>query len=61
MPRLDKTGPEGEGSLTGRALGGCAELTANEKSERLGTGVGMRRKSGGGNGKGRRLKNDKPR
>ncbi len=60
MPRLDGTGPEGEGSLTGRKLGKCTEVSGKEKLEKLGKGIGVRRKSGGGEGKGKRLKSGKP-
>lgn len=56
MPRLDGTGPEGEGSQSGRKLGKCRELTAEEKLQALGKGVGQKRNSGGGKGKGKRLK-----
>ena len=35
MPRFDRTGPLGQGSLTGRGLGPC------------GTGIGFRRGVGG--------------
>lgn len=56
MPRLDGTGPEGQGPQTGRKLGHCAELPEEEIAPKLGKGMGKRRKSGGGQGKGRRLK-----
>ncbi|MHC1774766.1 MAG: DUF5320 domain-containing protein [Lentimicrobium sp.] len=59
MPRLDGTGPEGDGSLTGRKLGKCSEVSGKEKLEKLGKGTGARRKSGGGEGKGKRLKSGK--
>jgi len=56
MPKLDGTGPEGDGSHSGRKLGKCSESTAEEKLQNLGKGVGKKRKSGGGQGKGKRLK-----
>ena len=56
MPKLDGTGPDGEGSQTGRKLGKCREETAEEKLQKLGTGMGEKRNSGGGKGKGKRLK-----
>ena len=56
MPRLDGTGPEKQGSKTGRGLGKCATVSADEALEKLGKGMGLRRKSGGGEGQGKRLK-----
>jgi len=56
MPRLNGTGPEGEGSGTGRKLGRCIRTTDAEKLQRLGTGMGKRHQSGGGEGRGKRLK-----
>ncbi|MBN1684055.1 MAG: DUF5320 domain-containing protein [Gammaproteobacteria bacterium] len=32
MPRLDKTGPQGLGPMTGRGLGHCANASASEKT-----------------------------
>lgn len=62
MPRLDGTGPEGDGSQTGRQLGLCKDVPGKEKLEKLGKGTGARRKSGGGGGegKGKRFKSGKP-
>ena len=54
MPKLDGTGPEGDGSRTGRKLGKCSEETAEEKLQKLGKGRGEKRHSG--QGKGNRLK-----
>jgi len=49
MPRLDKTGPEGEGPLTGRGLGKCSKKDFEEKVKRY-----VRRgKRGRGRGRGR--------
>jgi len=56
MPQLNGTGPEGKGAGTGRRLGKCSELTADEKLKSLGEGMGEKRNSGGGKGKGKRLK-----
>ncbi len=56
MPQLDGTGPEKEGKQTGRNLGKCRNITDKEALSRLGKGMGLRRKSGGGKGRGKRLK-----
>lgn len=56
MPQLDGTGPEKGGEQTGRGLGKCRKMSNEEALEKLGKGMGMRRKSGGGTGKGKRLK-----
>ncbi len=57
MPGLDKTGPEGKGSKTGRGLGNCSDNNTQEKnksndSTRLRGGIRRRlricRKNGGG-------------
>jgi len=45
MPKLDGTGPDGKGSGTGRKLGKCSDLTDAEKLQKLGKGMGLRRKS----------------
>ena len=58
MPKLDGTGPEGEGSQSGRKLGKCSKATEDEKLQKLGKGMGKKRHSGGGTGKGKRLKYD---
>jgi hypothetical protein len=57
MPNLDHNGPENEGPKTGRKLGKCHK-TATEIAETgiLGLGMGKRHHSGGGQGKGKRLK-----
>ncbi len=58
MPQMNHTGPEGKGTRTGRGLGSCrkpAETTADSQEFQLGKGMGLKRKSGGGKGKGRRL------
>jgi hypothetical protein len=57
MPHLDHTGPENEGSKTGRKLGMCHKTDEEQFfAGELGKGLGKRRLSGGGKGKGNRLK-----
>jgi len=56
MPRLDGTGPESKGQGSGRQLGNCVKHTNEELLEKLGTGEGKRRRSGGGEGDKKRLK-----
>ncbi len=56
MPRLDGTGPEGKGRLTGRKLGRCKEPSEKELDQQLGRGMGKRRRVDGGIGKGKRLR-----
>lgn len=58
MPKLNGTGPEGKGPKTGRSLGECVDRPFEELLEKLGTGLGKRRKSGGGKGLGKRIKYD---
>jgi len=58
MPQMNHTGPDGKGSRTGRGLGNCrkpAETKTDPQEFELGEGMGLKRKSGGGIGKGRRL------
>jgi hypothetical protein len=57
MPHLNHTGPENEGPKTGRKLGKCHK-TDDEQilAGELEKGLGKRRLSGGGKGKGNRLK-----
>ncbi len=50
MPRLDKTGPEGKGPITGRGLGRCKKNADKENIEQLGQGMALRRRAGGGKG-----------
>jgi hypothetical protein len=61
MTKLDKTGPDGQGTCTGRKLGRCSNLSDKEKLEKLGKGMGKRRKSTKDKeeGKGKRLKSGK--
>jgi hypothetical protein len=55
MAKMNGTGPEGKGPKTGRGLGKCKKNSSEEEIKKLGKGLGMRRKSGGGTGKGKRL------
>jgi len=56
MPQLDGKGPEKKGARSGRGLGCCNTTDDREALKKLGKGMGLKRKSGGGNGKERRLK-----
>jgi hypothetical protein len=56
MPHLNGTGPENKGKQTGRGLGQCRKISDKEALEVLGKGMGLRRKSGGGQGLHKRLK-----
>jgi hypothetical protein len=56
MPQMDGTGPEKKGAQTGRGLGKCRNVPEKEALEKLGKGLGLRRKAGGGQGEGKRLK-----
>lgn len=56
MPKMNGTGPEGQGSKTGRGLGSCKKNTPEELLSKLGKGLGKRHKAGGGIGKEKRLK-----
>lgn len=56
MPKLNGKGPEGNGSKSGRGLGKCNKQDNKSLLESLGLGMGLKRKSGGGSGKKRRLK-----
>lgn len=56
MSRLLGTGPEEKGQKTGRSLGTCLKNEDHNVAGKLGTGLAQRRKSGGGKGKGKRLK-----
>lgn len=58
MPQLNGKGPVGKGSKTGRGLGKCRKHTPEELLTQLGKGQGKRRKAGGGQGEGKRLKSD---
>ena len=56
MAQRNGTGPEGKGPKTGRGLGRCKKTSPEELNKKLGKGKGKRRKSGGGEGMGKRLK-----
>jgi hypothetical protein len=56
MPQINGKGPDGTGPKTGRGLGLCKNDSSNKERGELGKGLGMRRKSGGGSGNGKRLK-----
>ncbi len=58
MPQLDHKGPDGKGPKTGRGLGKCRKDDDAQLGE-LGKGRGQKRHSGGGEGKGQRLKSSK--
>lgn len=49
MPRMDGTGPMGQGAMTGRGMGNCQE---NGNAKRLGVGYGKGVGCGRGNGMG---------
>lgn len=54
MPRGDRTGPEGEGPRTGRALGFCAGYEQPGFASPPGRGLGRGFRGGRGGGRGRR-------
>lgn len=56
MPRMNGRGPEKKGPGTGRGLGRCCKETPEEATQKLGSGMGLRRQQGGGKGKGKRLR-----
>jgi hypothetical protein len=57
MPKLNHSGPMGEGPKTGRILGKCHKTETDiEQQGALGAGMAKRRNSGGGEGKGKRIK-----
>ena len=54
MPQLNGRGPDNKGSKTGRGLGMGTKLSDRERLEKLGVGMGKRRKAnncGSGNAK----------
>jgi hypothetical protein len=51
MPRLDKTGPSGQGPLTGRGFGECNQEGAKSFSYGRGRGRGMGRGMSRNNGR----------
>jgi hypothetical protein len=52
MPKLDKTGPMGAGTMTGRGLGLCTGAKAVKYGAGLGLGLACRRRFGRGFGRG---------
>jgi len=58
MPKMNGTGPDGQGPRTGRGLGKCKDVSGNEQEKKIGKGMGKRRKAGGGQGMGKRLRYD---
>ncbi|MGQ1891474.1 DUF5320 domain-containing protein [Thermophagus sp. OGC60D27] len=60
MPKMDHTGPEGEGPRTGRKLGRCSKDNKDASTGKLGKGMGKKRKEGCGQGKGKRLQSHIP-
>lgn len=59
MPHLNHTGPESEGSKTGRKLGKCRKTEEEQlQAGTLGKGLAVRRHTGGGPGKGKRIKHN---
>ena len=55
MPGLDKTGPNGQGAMTGRKMGICAgnENAGQQNVPPAGLGLGLGRGFGRGGGRGR--------
>ncbi len=54
MPRLDNTGPNGNGSMTGRGLGKCNSNSQSTNGQGMGKNNGMgRRNNNAQNGSGR--------
>ncbi len=57
MPGFDRTGPEGEGPMTGRKQGRCTGNAERQQPEGRGLGLGRGRgRRGSGRGEGRRLR-----
>ncbi|HKK10347.1 MAG TPA: DUF5320 domain-containing protein [Bacteroidales bacterium] len=57
MPGFDRTGPEGEGPMTGRKQGRCTGRDEEQRPEGRGLGLGRgRRNRGRGKGQGRRFR-----
>jgi hypothetical protein len=59
MPKMDGTGPKGQGSRSGRKLGNCSTLSDEEKQKKLGVGMGKGRQLGKNAGQGKRLQGGK--
>lgn len=56
MPKMNGTGPDKKGKLSGRGLGQCKKVSDSKDIEKLGIGMGLRRMSGDGKGQGKRSK-----
>ena len=52
MPGLDGTGPQGQGPLTGRAMGKCGSGQAKPSGRGMGRGMGAGQGTGRGFGRG---------
>ncbi len=55
MSRLNGNGPDDTKSKTGRGLGRCSNADLEKMITKLGKGMGLRKKQGGGKGQGKRL------
>ncbi|MCK5379769.1 MAG: DUF5320 domain-containing protein [Acidobacteria bacterium] len=55
MPGRNRTGPLGQGTMTGRGLGDCRGTAAHDEAPAFGRGRGMGRGRGRGRGMGRGL------
>jgi len=62
MPGYDRTGPRGQGPMTGRGFGYCGTGRGNRRSgfRRFGVGMGYGRGAGYGRGNRRAYYNDAP-
>jgi hypothetical protein len=58
MPAKDRTGPRGEGPMTGRGLGDCNPNATNQRPLGLGGGRGLGRGRGRGLGYRNQVKNE---
>jgi len=61
MPRLDRTGPNGEGPMTGRAMGKCNPNQEDVEDKSLLGRVFFRNRGQGSRGRGRGLGRRTPR
>ncbi|MDD2374139.1 MAG: DUF5320 domain-containing protein [Eubacteriales bacterium] len=52
MPGFNGTGPQGQGSMTGRGMGACAGYPAQTGGTGRGLGLGLGRGAGKGRGRG---------
>jgi len=59
MPKLNGKGPEGKGAGSGRKLGRCFTNNQETLLDKLGKGMGMRRRVACGEGKGKRINSGK--